>query len=95
MQEENIIVFQPPPNLTHLVQPLDVLTFACFKRIYRNILKPKPSRSSGVAMEILRARASDTAFAKVTSEVIRSSFRRAGIYPFKKDMFDKDIVGQD
>lgn len=77
-REKNIIVMCFPPNLTHMLQPLDALYFGYLKKeIRKSFAKSDSIKTKWDILPILKSpfyHASDPA-------IIRSSFKKAGIYP--------------
>lgn len=83
-KEQRIILFLLPPHTSHVLQPLDVGCFGPLQRIYNRecstYLRQHPGQ---VVCRLNICKISSKAYSLALSpENLRSSFRRAGIYPF-------------
>ena len=88
----NIILFVLPAHTSHLLQPLDVAMFGPFKSFYytecaifmRNHIGQSITKYDMCSMA---CKAYLKAFTPIN---IQSGFRKTGIYPFSKDVIDKE-----
>ena len=88
----NIILFVFPAHTSHLLQPLDVGCFGPLCRIYSNSCH-KLLRENHCKITIYNiGELSTNAYVKGLSlENLRSSFRRAGIYPLNKSPYPPQV----
>jgi hypothetical protein len=82
-----------PPNSSHILQPADDKIFAVFKSILsheycRSLVSLKPaSRDVGIVLMSIAQGVKD----KINSDVIQSSFRTTGIFPFDAEIIEQRV----
>lgn len=86
-KERNIILFLLPPHTSHILQPLDVGCFGPLQKIYNKECSSYLRKNPGqVVCRLNICKISAKAYSLALSpENLRSSFRRAGIYPYNPE----------
>ena len=88
----NIILFVLPAHTSHLLQPLDVGCFGPLSRIYSNSCHKLLRENHCKITRYNIGELSTNAYVKGLSlENLRSSFRRAGIYPLNKSPYPPQV----
>ncbi|KXJ15434.1 Jerky protein [Exaiptasia diaphana] len=85
----NVIVFCLPAHASHLLQPLDLSLFGPLKKGWVKACAAFNHVASVVVSQRNFAKIFKIAWqTSVTPEIIRSGFRRSGIYPYDPSMFN-------
>ena len=86
-KERNIILFLLSPHTSHILQPLDVGCFGPLQKIYNKECSSYLRKNPGqVVCRLNICQISAKAYSLALSpENLRSSFRRAGIYPYNPE----------
>ena len=89
-QTENLILFILPAHISHVLQPLEIGCFEPFERIYNKVSHKFMRENRGKSITRYNiCELGCSAYIKAFSpENLRSSFRKAGIYPFNPDIVD-------
>jgi hypothetical protein len=94
-RDMHVNIFTLPSHTTHFLQPLDVVNFQVFKRLYEKVLHKFPLEHEGclptkgdvVALTVGPWR---DAF---TRENIQSAFKKTGIHPLNKEVMLRKVIG--
>ncbi|KII87829.1 hypothetical protein PLICRDRAFT_81106, partial [Plicaturopsis crispa FD-325 SS-3] len=89
-RRHNIFVLCYPAHGTHVYQGLDVAVFSLLKRIWSEI-KARRERSTGkkVTKENFLSIYGEAHVQALTPEVIKSAFRKTGVWPFDPSVITK------
>ena len=89
-QTENLILFILPAHTSHVLQPLDIGCFGPFESIYNKVSHKFMRENCGKSVTRYNiCELGCSAYTKaLCPENLRSSFRKAGIYPFNPDVVD-------
>ncbi|XP_022827114.1 uncharacterized protein LOC111356860 [Spodoptera litura] len=92
----NITIIKLPPHTSHLLQPLDISVFKSFKAIWDAKLVEWQRRNVGTKMpkNVFAKTMADT-WQQTNPEVIKSGFKKAGIYPFNANVIPIDKYDPD
>ena len=87
-----IVMLSFPPHCSHRMQPLDVSVYGPFKKYYNSALSSWLTDNPGKPVQIYNIPSFvSTAFSKaMTPENILSGFRKTGIFPHNRDIFNSD-----
>ncbi len=94
-KSNQIFLFRLPPNTSHLTQPADRRYFNVFKGNWRKVCTKFTFENPGlVVTKRIFAKDFTEALHKTTRpDVIKSSFRFAGIWPFHRNAIDSPLFG--
>ncbi|CAH2102386.1 unnamed protein product [Euphydryas editha] len=94
--QNNIIILKLPPHTSHLLQPMDIAVFKSFKTIWDAKLVDWQRRNVGTKMpkKVFAQALADT-WQQTSSDVIKSGFKKAGIYPFNKHVIPVHMYNPD
>ncbi|XP_060575053.1 uncharacterized protein LOC132732593 [Ruditapes philippinarum] len=89
-KSKNLILFILPAHTSHVLQPLDIGCFGPFERIYNKVSHKFMGDNCGQSISRYNICAlGSSAYLKALSpENLRSSFKKAGIYPFNPNIVD-------
>ncbi|PZC77478.1 hypothetical protein B5X24_HaOG203356 [Helicoverpa armigera] len=92
----NVTILKLPPHTSHLLQPLDISVFKSFKAIWDAKLVEWQRRNVGTKMpkNVFAQTMADT-WQQTNPEVIKSGFKKAGIYPFNAHVIPIDKYDPD
>ncbi|XP_047028001.1 uncharacterized protein LOC124636095 [Helicoverpa zea] len=92
----NVTILKLPPHTSHLLQPLDISVFKSFKAIWDAKLVEWQRRNVGTKMpkNVFSQTMADT-WQQTNPEVIKSGFKKAGIYPFNAHVIPIDKYDPD
>eukprot|EP00118_Oscarella_pearsei_P022412 m.259355 g.259355 ORF g.259355 m.259355 type:complete len:338 (+) comp40416_c0_seq13:1120-2133(+) len=87
----NVILYNLPPNTTHVLQPLDVGVFSSVKAAWRKILKSYSfaNEGKGAEKDVFAALVNQLMHDSFQPEHFVSGFRVPGIYPLCEDVHKK------
>ncbi|CAG4954999.1 unnamed protein product [Parnassius apollo] len=87
-----ITILKLPPHTSHLLQPLDVAVFRSFKCKWDAKLVIWQRHNVGLKMpkNVFSQTFADT-WQETNAEIIKSGFKKTGIYPFNPDVLTQDI----
>ncbi|CAH2007787.1 unnamed protein product [Acanthoscelides obtectus] len=91
-KDNGVIPVTHPPHCSHRLQPLDISVFAPFKANYNTAVVSWLLHDPGNPLSIYEIAACvGIAFERsMTPSNIKSGFKKAGIYPFDKNVFTDD-----
>ncbi|XP_028159510.1 uncharacterized protein LOC114352198, partial [Ostrinia furnacalis] len=91
-KDNGVTILTIPPHTSHRLQPLDVSVFAPLQTYYNAAADSWMMRNPGVPISIYCvAEILGTAFEKAMTPVnIKSGFRKSGIFPFDRNIFNDD-----
>lgn len=94
-KENGVILLTLPPHCSHRMQPLDVAVLGPFSTYYSNAMNVFHMHNPGVNVTIRQVGgfAKDAFNRAMTKSNIQSGFRKAGIYPFDKHVFNDTDFG--
>ena len=92
-KRNGIILLTFPPHTTHKLQPLDVSVFQSFKKAFNTAInaftRRRPFEPITLA-EVIELTATPLEISMTPSN-IQNGFKRAGIYPFNAQAFDREF----
>lgn len=88
---ENVVILKLPPHTSHLLQPMDLSVFKPLKQKYDQEVVKWQRKNYGVKLNksTFSGIISDV-WTQCTPEIIKSGFRKAGIYPFNAEVIPND-----
>ncbi|CAG4987045.1 unnamed protein product [Parnassius apollo] len=91
-----ITILKLPPHTSHLLQPLDIAVFKSFKSIWDAKLVEWQRRNVGTKMpkKVFAQVLADT-WRETNPNIIKSGFRKAGIFPFNAHVIPVDKYDPD
>ncbi|CAG4938602.1 unnamed protein product [Parnassius apollo] len=91
-----ITILKLPPHTSHLLQPLDIAVFKSFKSIWDAKLVEWQRRNVGTKMpkKVFAPALADT-WRETNPNIIKSGFRKAGIFPFNAHVIPVDKYDPD
>ncbi|CAH1973971.1 unnamed protein product [Acanthoscelides obtectus] len=91
-KDNGVITVTLPPHCSHRLQPLDISVFAPFKANYNTAVDSWLLHHPGNPLSIYEIAACvGIAFERsMTPSNIKSGFKKAGIYPFDRNVFTDD-----
>ncbi|CAF4022022.1 unnamed protein product, partial [Rotaria sordida] len=95
-KQHQILLLLLPPNCTHVLQPLDAVTFGVAKQVWKNLVGKYFSRTDRrtirkIDLPGLFTKLYQSAF---TSKQVLAGFVRAGVWPFNPDANKDKVVKQ-
>jgi hypothetical protein len=88
--DHNIELFRLPPNLTHLLCPLDVNVFVHLKHGYRELMRRAMHDGTVLIGVAARWRLMDTALTLISPRIVIEGWRKASLYPLDEDMWKRE-----
>lgn len=91
-----ITILKLPPHTSHLLQPLDIAVFKSLKTIWDAKLVDWQRRNVGIKMpkKVFAQALADT-WQQTNPDIIKSGFKKAGIYPFNAQVIPVDKYDPD
>lgn len=90
--QNRVILFKLPPNLTHLLQPLDKAVFRPVKQCWNELLmaENRANPCSRISKRRFSELLKDCWIQSFKSQSIKSGFSSCGIFPCDKDKFPRE-----